>query len=207
MDTTATGRLRFERSRGGALFQLLGPWAGGVLFLAFGAYLLTRGLPDALFSVLAFVFAALMLAGGVVATRRGLDRRIIEVGADGAWLPGLGEQPWAAFAEIRVELFSGPAGGSGQGPGRVVTYRRLGFVPSDPALAAARGAAAGLVDRISAVFLAISSATRGHGPLARAPYGVLEQELGRDRFDQLVGAVAAHHPVTRLEEPTLLPGL
>lgn len=197
-----TGRTRYTRNRAGRLVGLVVPWIGAPVMAALAVVVLSSGglgLPAAL---LPAFFAVLLLAAGVAELRRGMDPRVAEVGADGIWLPGLGDRRWDEIAEIRLEAWTGPAGGNRPHDHalRVATYRRLGFVPVDPSLAQGRGVAERLAAAMSGGFNRTLARAVGRDPIELAPFGVMEAELGPVTFDALVAQVRGLRPVVERAE-------
>jgi hypothetical protein len=199
-----TGRLRFVRGGSYALLQLLGQWVGGIVLLSLTVFLLLQGWPAMLFALISGFFAMFLLLGGTAELGRALDPRVIEVGRDGVWLPGLGERRWSDFADVRLETFSGPSGRGVSGAfGRrdtITTYRRLGFVPRDPELARRRRLAERLAGLMAMGSYGVTARIAGSQPIDLALFGVLEPELGREAFERLLEAVRVHVSLGELAE-------
>lgn len=176
---------------------------GAVLFLGMAVLGLTGVLGSDLFMRLfigaGFGFFGLLMAVGAFATwQRGNDSRVIEVGPAGAWLPGMGQLPWAEIAEVRLGTMRGAGGGDAP---VTVGYRRLGFVPRDPAIRPGASAAAG-----SAMVRAYFALVRRIAPQVRlgtdddAPFSAGEPELSRARFDRLLALTRSYAEVIDLAE-------
>jgi hypothetical protein len=176
----ATGRIAFH-TPGGRL-QVVLPIAGGAAFVGASQ---AGFMPDGLGSLMFMLLGVLVIALGILGLVRG-NHPVIEVGASGVWLPGVGARAWGEFSDVRLETFS--VGGR-----QPRVYRRLGFVPRDPAIVASQP----VTERISAWIrlLQYRVALSGSTPMAFAPLGVAESDLGNGLFDELLEAVAAEVPL------------
>jgi hypothetical protein len=205
----ATDRERFERAGSQVVLQLVLPTVGGLAFLGFGVWLFGQGFPLLLASLVFGYFGVYMLLGGAAALRRGFDPTLIEVGRDGVWLPGLGRRPWSDFSDVRLEMYSGPAGSPNRRRRRTVpvaTYRRLGFVPGDVSLAAARPFVERLATAMGMLYYRLFIPLVGIRSPDLAPFGVQEYELGHDAFERLLVTVGAHREVGSVAEtPGVMP--
>jgi len=201
----ATDRERFERAGSQVVLQLVLPIVGGLGFLGFGVWLFGQGFPLLLGSLVFGYFGVYMLLGGAAALRRGFDPTLTEVGRDGVWLPGLGRRPWSDFSDIRLESYAGPAGSPSRRRSRtipVATYRRLGFVPGDLSLAAARPLLERLATGMGMLPYRLFMPLVGIRAPDLAPFGVQEHELGHDAFERLLAAVGAYRQVGNVAETT-----
>lgn len=133
----------------------------------------------------------------------GADRRVVEVGQDGVWLPDTGYRPWTDFADIRLEPAALTTDVSHLALPRLVRPRRLGFVPRDPTITQTDPPAPRLArtarrvrDRVVAMTL------RAKAP--SAPLGVNEREIGRRQFERLIAAVGNEVPLGGLDDPALV---
>jgi hypothetical protein len=187
-------RERFTRTGGGSTVQAILSFGGGAAFFVFTVFLLGQPAPMFVFALLPAFFGVLLLVGGVAALGHADDDAVIEVGPDGVWLPGLGRRRWAEFREIRVELASGPAAQ------RVATYRRLGFVPVDPAPAERLPLAERLASTMVTGYYRFTAGLMGNRPIDFAPFGVQEVEIGHERFEHLLALVATHVSLGRVAE-------
>jgi len=190
-----TGRDVFVRSRLRASVYLLVVLGGGVMVVL----ALAIGAPPGAAAFLLLVFVSLLLLAGRAAIRR---RRIpvAEIGPDGIVVPDLGLLPWHAIADVRVERYPGTEAAA-------TGYRRLGIVPRDPSLAEDRPVVERAMWGIVRPMLR-TYAVAGIDVDEPAPFGIQEQELGRDGFERLMAAVERHRPINRdappLEPPALL---
>jgi hypothetical protein len=175
-----TGRVAFRRP--GGRLQTIVSLGGGVLFLTVAQLGL---MPGAIPSVMFHGFGALMIAAAILAfVREG--RPVVEIGPAGVWLPGVGARAWSEFSDIRLETFTRP--------GRAhIAYRRLGFVPRDPAIVASQPRLERILSWIA--LLQYRVALSHAQPVEFAPLGVSASDLGEDQFDQLLAAVAAEVPL------------
>jgi hypothetical protein len=192
--------IAFQRS---AASQVAGTGFGlifGIAFLAMaviaGSGILGIDLMPRIFGTVGFGFFGLLLSSGAVAAlRRGSDRRVIAVGDDGAWLPGMGNLAWSEIAEVRLESIRGPGGSGGSriaGGPVTLRYRRLGVVPRDPNVRpdVATRVAALLTNGYYSFVRRVAPDVRVGGD-APAPFGVMEAEIP-DRFEELLIEVGRH---------------
>ena len=106
----------------------------------------------------------------------------LEVGPDGIWLQAVGPIRWNQIGSIRLEVHTGVGGGEAD---RLVPYRRLGIVPSDPAL----------VPRRSGAWAPVWAAFRPlFDPRGYAPLGVWDYDL-TDPIDRVVERIRLYHEV------------
>lgn len=176
---------------------------GAVLFLGMAVLGLTGVLGSdllmRLFTGLGFGFFGLMMAMGSITTwERGNDDRVIEIGPDGAWLPGMGHLPWAEVAEVRLGTMRGAGGGDAP---VTVGYRRLGFVPRDPAIrpSPSQAGAWRMVRLYTTMVRAIAPQVR-FGMDDDAPFSAGEPELSRGQFDRLLALTQSYVDVVDVAE-------
>jgi hypothetical protein len=109
----------------------------------------------------------------------------------------VGWRRWDDFSAIQLEHHIGP-----QSHG-VLTYRRLGFVPRDAALAeavpAAERLATGLTSGASRLFAVISR----QPAVGTAPSGIHEADTGTPLFERILASVARR--VTVIDSRTAVP--
>jgi hypothetical protein len=159
-------------------------------------------------SVLFGFFGLVMLLGAAVTVRRGVRRRVVEVGPDGIWTPELPRRlAWSEIDKVEAEASVGSAGEAG-----LAVYHRLGIWPADRSIAAAapgRGAAS-LVRGFASVANQLAWATGREtsvglsDPAAMAPFGINAYEIEQD-FDELLRAVGRYLPVAGVEGATGVP--
>jgi len=230
----------FRRPVSRVVVDLLGAPFGAVAFLA-AALLLGSGTlrpdpDDALTTfgarfvapVLFGAFGLLMAAGVPAALRRGFNREVLRIGADGMWTPEMGRLSWDEIAEVRLESVRGFAGGDHEESGTsltvgsltisdtdlrlrevpMATYGRLGIVPRDPARAQAvrRSLAWRMTSGLLNAARTIRPGTAVQDLAELAPFGVYAYEIG-GAIGPAVAAVQAYREVTglpRREPPTTL---
>jgi hypothetical protein len=198
METSAhASSVVFDRAAGRQALEGIGAGIGAVLFLGM-AVLLGLGIMGGdpmirLFGAVGFGFFGLLLgSGSIAALARASDTRLIEVGREGIWLPGMGRLPWSEVAEVRLETTRGAGGSEAPVTAR---FRRLGVVPHDPAIRpeAASRLAALLTGGYDAFLRRVAPDLRVGGETP-APFGVMEAEIP-DRFEELLAEVRRQVPV------------
>jgi hypothetical protein len=186
---TDAGSVTIEQSSlqqyGGLAFGL----GGGLVFLGVA---IAWGGQEPMALVGFGFFGVLLLVGSVVALRRGTDRRLIEVGPEGIWLPEMGRLAWPAIREVRLEIVRG-VGGGGEA---IVPYRRLGVVPLDPDLkpSTAMRLGWGMVQGYARFLKGLAPGLRfGNDDLA--PFGLGEPEAKSRQIDEALAVVGRYVPI------------
>lgn len=106
----------------------------------------------------------------------------IVVGPEGLWVQDVGRIRWDQVASIRLEAHKGVGGADAD---RLVRYRRLGIVPSDPAL----------LPGPSRIWSPVWRAFRPlMDPRGYAPLGVWDFELA-DPIEEVVERIRVNHDV------------
>lgn len=143
-----------------------------------------------IFGAVGFGFFGLLLgSGSIAALARGSDTRLLEIGSDGVWLPGMGRLPWSEVAEVRLETSRGVGGSRAPMTARI---RRLGLVPRDPTIRPdmASRVASLMTGGYYSMLRRLAPDLRVGGE-APAPFGVMEAEIP-DRFEELLTEVRRH---------------
>ena len=186
--------ITFERSAGRQAAESGCGLIAGIAFLGMavlaGSGILSSEPMFRIVGAVGFGFFGLLLgAGSIAALARGSDSRLIEVGPDGLWLPGMGRLRWPEIAEVRLEVTRGV--GSSRAP-VTARFRRLGVVPRDPAIRPAWAARlASLLIGGYYGFVARLAPDARIGGATPAPFGVMEVEIP-DRFEELLAEVRRH---------------
>jgi hypothetical protein len=177
------------RQYGGIVFG----FSGSIIFLLVGLVFASQA-PIALIGF--WFFAIVMFLGAVVYARRGSDRRLIEVGPDGIWLPEMGLLAWTEIREVRLETIR--AVGEGD---RVVLRRRLGVEPDDPERrpSVTMRIGWGLFDAYSRFVKSMAPGMRFGGE-DRAPFGFGEPEATPAQVDDALAVVRGYVDVVDADE-------
>lgn len=197
----ATGRTRVEA----ALASVF-----GVAFLLVAYLLATRGflvladdssgseLGVRVVAPLLFGFVgSLMALGAIVAARRLVQRRVLEVGPTGIWTPATGRLSWSDIVEMRHETYFAPASRRGT----PMLVHRLGIVPVDPGrihLSGAERAVSVLSRGYMATIGRLGLSWQGAADLTRFGIGAAEFEMP---FDQVLARVSEYFPITGQVSP------
>ncbi len=202
---------RFTRSIIRVVGEVVVAPVGGAALLGLSVWSLGRLLEGEFFFVLALASAfigALLLVGGLDGLRRGADRRLLEVGPEGLWLPKVGHLSWSAVAAVRLEenrglrrrgearrIEVGPDGREVDPADRSV-YRRLGIVPADPAIASR--APVSLSRSLTRAISSFANSRRSDGVVTdvpeMAPFGVSAYEV-QGPFEALLASVRRFAPI------------
>ena len=194
-----------------AVFGLVAAPIAGLAFFAIAIYGLGQLGSDPgwiIGVVMGGFFGLLLVASGVAGLRSGLGLRMAEIGPNGIWLRGLGQLAWSEVGEVRVEqargigaqrgtrvgMGVGAIGVSAESESVTASYRRLGIIPRDPALANPKP---GLARLMSSAFIRFLNTIRpGTGltdPIALSTYGINAAELEQP-LDEVVASIRRFLP-------------
>ena len=191
----------FPRPMLRVVVDLIGPPLGAAGFLGGVWFIGIANVPHADFAtralfILGFGFFGVLLLTGVPSSiRRGVRAAVLEVGPGGMWTPEMGRLGWFEIGQVRLESVRGFSGDD-EGGG-TTTYQRLGFVPVDPARAAAvrRSPAWGLTRGFFNLVRRIRPGTDVPDLDQIAPFGVYDYDLGGS-LEAAVAAVRLYREVT-----------